>query len=278
MKPSSLLLVVLLLSTLGIAQTYSATSAGEVRLGIEAYKNSNYEQAMQHFEKAIDLDSSNLNARMYLATALVSQYIPGVDSKDNSSYAQKAIEQYQFVLNADADRSQRINSAKGIAYLDLNMKKFDDAKTYYQMASDLDPNDPESYYSIGVIDWTKCYQPRQELRAKLGVRSEANLDPNKPGQKKACAELMDKNWQTVLDGIDALDKALKLRPEYDDAMAYMNLMYREKADVECDDLAARAEDLKTADTWVDKTLAMKKALGERAQRQTEEQNKPPDIQ
>ena len=44
----------------------------------------------------------------------------------------------------------------------------------------------------------------------------------------------------------------------------MNLMYREKADLECDDLAARAEDLKTADEWVDKTLATKKAKAEKA--------------
>jgi hypothetical protein len=29
-------------------------------------------------------------------------------------------------------------------------------------------------------------------------------------------------------------KAINLRPDYDDAMAYRNLMYREKADVECD--------------------------------------------
>jgi hypothetical protein len=36
-------------------------------------------------------------------------------------------------------------------------------------------------------------------------------------------------------------------------------MYREKADVECDDLVARAADLKTADEWVDKTMATKKA-------------------
>ena len=34
------------------------------------------------------------------------------------------------------------------------------------MASELDPNDPEPYYSIGVIDWTSCYQPRMEARAE----------------------------------------------------------------------------------------------------------------
>jgi hypothetical protein len=54
-----------------------------------------------------------------------------------------------------------------------------------------------------------------------------------------------------------------LRPDYDDAMAYLNLMYREKADVECDDPAARAADLKTADEWVDKTMAAKRAKAEK---------------
>jgi hypothetical protein len=60
-----------------------------------------------------------------------------------------------------------------------------------------------------------------------------------------------------------LNKAIQLRPDYDDAMAYLNLMYREKADVECDDLAARQEDLKTADHWVDQTLSTKKAKAEK---------------
>jgi hypothetical protein len=47
-------------------------------------------------------------------------------------------------------------------------------------------------------------------------------------------------------------------------MAYMNLMYREKADIECDDAAGRTEDLKTADHWVDETLRVKKAKAEKA--------------
>jgi len=72
-----------------------------------------------------------------------------------------------------------------------------------------------------------------------------------------------KNGPAIQEGIDSLNKAISLRPDYDDAMAYMNLMYRERADVECDDLAARAEDLKTADGWVDKTLAAKKTKAEK---------------
>ncbi len=46
-------------------------------------------------------------------------------------------------------------------------------------------------------------------------------------------------------------------------MAYMNLMYRERADIQCEDPSARAADLKTADEWVDKTMATKKAKAEK---------------
>jgi hypothetical protein len=75
--------------------------------------------------------------------------------------------------------------------------------------------------------------------------------------------LKDKNWPSITEGIESLNKAIQLRPDYDDAMAYLNLMYREKADVECDDLSARQEDLKTADHWVDQTLLTKKAKAEK---------------
>jgi tetratricopeptide (TPR) repeat protein len=66
------------------------------------------------------------------------------------------------VLDSDAVGDSKINSAKGIAYLYLNMKRFEESKYYYQRASGLDPSDPEPYYFIGVIDWTDSYQPRME--------------------------------------------------------------------------------------------------------------------
>jgi tetratricopeptide (TPR) repeat protein len=231
----------------------------QLNKGVEAYKNNHYEQAIDHFQQAVRLDPALINARMYLATAFVSQYIPGVDSPDNLRTAQQAIDEYQRVIDANPSRDQKVNAAKGMAYLYLNEKKWDEAKKYYRMASDLDPNDPEPYYSIGVIDWTAAYLPRMEKRAALGMRPEENKD-----QKKVCEELKAKNAPAIQEGIDSLNKAIQLRPDYDDAMAYLNLMYREKGDVECDDLPGRAEDLKSADHWVDETLRVKKAKAEKA--------------
>jgi tetratricopeptide (TPR) repeat protein len=246
-----------LVSTLGCDKL---RARDQLNKGVAAYKGAKYEEAIDKFQNAVALDPSLLNARLYLATAYAQQYIPGADTPDNNKMGEQAIAQYKEVLSRDP---KNINSIKGIAYIYLQMKKFEDAKNYYRKALEADPNDPEPYYSVGVIDWTQTYQPRMEERAKLGLKPEESLSPKDKNQKKVCDELKAKNWANIQDGIDNLNKALAIRPDYDDAMAYMNLMYREKADVECDDLEARKADLKTADDWVDKTMATKKAKAEK---------------
>lgn len=234
----------------------------QLNKGVQAYKNAKYEEAINRFQNAVALDPSLLNARLYLATAYAQQYVPGADTPDNNRNAEQAIDQYKQVLGRNPSREQQINSIKGIAYLYLQMKKFDQAKEYYRKVTQIDPNDPEAYYSIGVIDWTESYQPRMEERAKLGLKPDDTLK-----DKKVCQHLKDINGTNIQDGIDVLNKALQLRPDYDDAMAYMNLMYREKADTECDTPDQQTADLKTADDWVDKTMATKKAKAAKAAQQ-----------
>ena len=234
----------------------------QLNKGVQSYKNGRYEEAIEHFKNAVQLDPSLVNARLYLATAYAQQYIPGADSQENNKYAEQAIEEFKNVLAANPPKEQQIHSLKGIASLYFNMKKMDLAKEYYQKVAALDPNDPEVYYSIAVIDWTQAYQPRQEARAKLGLKPSDDIK-----DKKTCADLLkaiSANQAVVDDGIAKLQKALELRPDYDDAMAYLNLLYRERADLECDNADARKADLKSADEWQDKTLATKKEKAEKA--------------
>jgi tetratricopeptide (TPR) repeat protein len=224
----------------------------QLNKGVQSYKSAKYEEAIDHFQKAISLDSTLLNARLYLATAYTQQYIPGADTPDNNRMAQQAIDEYKSVLERD---HKNITSVKGIGYLYMQLAKFDQAKEYYRQAAELDPNDPEPHYTIGVIDWTQTYKPAMEERAKLGLKGDELLK-----DKKVCAQIKDKNSALVQDAMEELNKAIQLRPDYDDAMAYLNLMYRRKADdLECDDPAANAADLKSADEWQDKTMATKRA-------------------
>lgn len=237
----------------------------QLNKGVKAFKDAKFEEAIEKFKNAVEYDPKLLNARMYLATAYSQQYVPGSDNADNMQIGNLAIEQYKKVIESTdpaPSREQQLNSIKGVAGLYLQMKKFDDSRQYYIKATEVDPNDPEPYYSVGVIDWTKTYQPRMEERAKLGLKPTEQLK-----DKKVCAVLHTKNWDTVADGINMLTKALGLRPDYDDAMAYLNLMYRERADIQCDDPSGYQADTKLADNWVDKNLATKKARAEKAANQ-----------
>jgi len=59
-----------------------------------------------------------------------------------------------------------------------------------------------------------------------------------------------------------LRKALELDPEYENAMAYLNLMLRQPADYQ-DDKAAYEKDIAEADQWLQKYLDTKKIKAER---------------
>ena len=260
MKTSHRLLVLLgcLVLVLSGTSCQKLKARDQLNKGVQAYKNAKYEQAIDHFQQAVADDPTLINARLYLATAFAQQYIPGADTPDNNKNAEQAIDQYKIVLQTDP---KNINSIKGIAYLYLQMKKFDLAKDFYKKASEADPNDPEPYYSVAVIDWTQTYIPRQEERVKInGMKPEDSLAAK---DKKACARVKEKNTANVQEGIDNLNKALQLRPDYDDAMAYMNLLIRERADL--DEAADQyTKDIATADGWVQKALDTKKAKAAKA--------------
>src|SRR5690242_10008093 len=148
--------IALVLALIGSTACAKLKARDQLNKGVQAYKNAKYEEAIERFKNSVSLDPGLLNARLYLATAYAQQYIPGADTPENNQNAEAAIEQYKQVLDRHPSREQQINSTKGIAYLYLQMKKFDQAKDFYRKVTDMDPNDPEPYYSVAVIDWTQA--------------------------------------------------------------------------------------------------------------------------
>jgi len=232
----------------------------QLNKGVAAYRNAQFQAAIMHFKTAIGFDPTLLNAKLYLATAYLNQYIPGGESPENLKIAQQAIDAYEDVLKADPNNS---NATASIAQIYYYEKKFDKAKEYQRRVLQADPNNPVPYYWIGVLDWAICFPRSQQMRKDLKI--EFPKDPKDPGTlppfpAKARATLEDQNGPLVKEGVEVLEKAIQLKPNDFDTMAYLNLMYRQKADLEAD-ASAREADLKTAETWVDKALALKKAGG-----------------
>ena len=230
--------------------------------GVAAYKATKYEEAARKFREAIDADPTFEVARLYLATSYMSQWIPGADSPENKAMAKNAEDEFQKVLSVDPKNklatesiaSMRYNQANAFPSLEDKLRVMDDAKVWYAKLVEIDPANSKAYYSLGVISWSKWYPKYKAARENAKMKQE---DPGPIKDKKIREELKAGYAALVEEGIGHLSKSVEIDKNYDDAMAYLNLLIRERAD-----LAGNAEDYKkdiaTADNWVAKALEAKK--------------------
>src|SRR2546430_3298807 len=84
--------------------------------GVAAFKNGQYDAAVEDFKQAKDLDPTLLNARLYLATAYATEYIPGAPSDDNVRVGQQAVMEFQDVLSVDPSNLSALDGIGSILY------------------------------------------------------------------------------------------------------------------------------------------------------------------
>ncbi len=253
---------------LGLTVALAAGAAGCNKLkardmlnkGVEAYKGAKFDQAIEDFKQAKELDPGLLVARLYLATAYSSQYIPGAPSEENIRVGQQAIQEFQEVLQSDPNNLSAIDGIGWILFqmsgVPYDPKKLEESKSYREKHIQLKPDDPEPYYWVGVIDWTLAYRANKELRATFNEKARKPLKDQDPLPPALRDQFVENYAKTVQEGIDALHRAIEIRLDYDDAMAYLNLLYRQKADMETT-AEARDDDLHQADMLVDKVKEIK---------------------
>jgi len=254
---SKLLIVVLAALALAGMGCQKLKARDRLNKGVQAFRAGAYPTAVEYFKEAVSLDPTFLTSREYLAMAYFMQYVPGAMSPENERLAQAAHDEFMKVLDMNPKNSVAMAT---LAQLYFSEKKFDEAQDWYRKLTTIDPTNKTAYYTLGVIAWTKVFQPLMEKRAELGMK------PDEPGpikDKKAREELRTTCLPLIDQGMQDLQKALSIDPHYDDAMSYMNLLYRERADL-TDSSEAYRKDTQEADSWLDKALATKKEMGEKA--------------
>src|SRR6185437_13939715 len=85
--------------TIAAAGCTKLEARDQLNRGVTAFKSASFNEAIGHFQKAIELDPTLVNAKIYLATAYQSQFIPGAPTPDNMRMAQQALAEYQRVLD-----------------------------------------------------------------------------------------------------------------------------------------------------------------------------------
>jgi tetratricopeptide (TPR) repeat protein len=234
--------------------------------GVNAFKIGNYSQAADEFNIAIATDPTLFDARLYLATAYEQQYVPGTDTKDNMKFWQTAMDEFQAVLK---DQPNNLLATQSIASLYFNvgndknnpdsLANLEKAEEWNKKVIAIDPKNKEAYYTLGVIPWLEFLTPDREARNADGMTPEEQ-NPLKPDTKGKTmkADLKAKYWQPLTDGIEYEKKALAIDPQYENAMSYMNLLVRYRADLD-DTKEQYTADVNEANDWMAKYLDTTKA-------------------
>ena len=245
----------------------------ELNKGYKEYKKAHYDEAIRHFQRATELNPDLLIAKSYLGVAIEQKVVPGLDTPENLRTAQQAIDLFRQVLDANP---HDVNSMKQVAGIYYSIKKLDDAKAWQKKVLAEDPKDPEAAYTVGVIDWQETHQN------VLDALMPAGLSDDGEGNAKAPASVMEpikaQNGALVEEGLQYLNQAVENRPNYDDAMAYLNLMYRRKADLDFDNESARKEDVAKAEEWRNKAVATRKANEEKKNAESKSAQQQPASQ
>ena len=243
-------LTLFLLSAIGCKRL---ESNDQLNKGVAAFKNAKYEDATDHFQKAVNIDPDNPNAMVFLCTSYSSQLVPNLDTPENKKLAQKALGCFRSVLQKDPNS---VIGLKQIASIDRNTGNPDEAKEYEKKVIALAPNDAEAYYTVGVVDWLQAYKHATDALQGEGLtdKSDGNVKLSKAG----CAKLAAQNTPLVTEGTQFLQKAIDINTTYEEAMTYMSLMARRKADIECGNPDGIKADLAQADLWAQKSMGARK--------------------
>ena len=134
-------------------------------------------------------------------------------------------------------------------------------RTWQKKVLAVDPKDPEAAYTVGVIDWTLAHENVLKALAPAGINDDGEGNAKAP--KKVMDAIKEENAPLVEEALQYLNQAVANRANYDDAMAYLNLVYRRKADVDYGNAAAVKADLAQAEDWRTKAMGTRKANEEK---------------
>jgi tetratricopeptide (TPR) repeat protein len=267
-------LIVVICAGIGLLSSCSKLkSRDQQNQGVQAYKNGKYADAVKHFQEAVALDPGSTNALKFLATSYYVQWVPGAENPDNVKNHDMAVEKFNEVLKADPNDPLALAMMAAIAYNqaqsgtpEQKAAALQEAVKWNQRRIEVNPKDAEPYYYLGVIDWAKAFTPIQTARVQLKM---ASTEPGPIKDAKVRAEMKDKYEQAIDDGIANLKKCLDLDKENEDAMTYMNLLLRKKADLEDSPEAAKA-DIAQAEDWFNKSIDTKRIKATRPAKKEQE--------
>jgi tetratricopeptide (TPR) repeat protein len=232
----------------------------EIKAANDLYQKEDYAGALPHYKAARTIDPSFADLDRLVGYSEIGLYVPDDKTPKNEAHATAAIQELNTYLKKrpedriardalinmylNANRTSQaidyfrnylaghpadLEAVKSIATLYAKQGDFNESLNWYQKITLLDSKNPEAFYVFGVV----CYE---------------KVSKNPPAD---VAQKMD----IINRGKDALQHAIDMKPDYAEAMAYLNLLWRQQALVDAltDPVKAQA-DVAQADAIRNKTI------------------------
>jgi len=242
MKKKLCLLAALTLSLSLLSGCQKVQARLEIREGNTAYQKEDYPVALTHYTKARKIDSKTFpELDRLIGYSHIGVYKPEDKSPANEKVADRAATELRTYLrkrpNDHIAREALINlylnsnrtteainffreylqrnpadveAVRSIATLYAKQGNFNEALSWYEKITLIDSKNPEAFYIYGVVCWEKVAKnPPADMAERLMI---------------------------IEKGRAALTRAMQLRPDYLEAIAYQNLLYRQQALIETDPL------------------------------------------
>jgi len=274
MTPRSLVLpalAVLLLPALGCNKVRARV---ELKEGNNLYQGEQYKPALDKFQKGLALDPSATFAWRSVGLTALALYRPGDENPTNKEYGTTAISAFEKYL-VDYPDDEKVKDYLLSSY--VNEKQFDRALEFVTQLGQKNPTDPKiNNYKVNILmqagrlqdafevaekmqgegrlelldnlartAWDKSYRD-----AKYSLQALANATPEERDR------LIAEKIQIVDMGLSAEKIVVDTQSENSQAMAYYNLLLREKAKLELDE-AKKLALLEEAEVYRQKAIALR---------------------
>jgi TonB family protein len=206
--------------------------------GMESFKNGDSQLALDSFRRALELDPELTNAELYLGAVYASM--------STAEGNRNAIQSFERVLAKQPGNPEALSRLAAVYMAGGDHAR---ARSLYFELTARSPQDATAFYSLGALDW-------------LIVRNRTN--PLSDAEKRVLVD----------EGLRSIDAALRINPQYVDALAYKNLLLREKAAI-TQDLAERTGLLAEADVLFAQALDARRAARNATQPQNGLLHPPP---
>ena len=246
MKKKLCLLMALSLSLVSLAGCQKVQARMQIREANDAYAKEDYAVALKHYEAAKKIDGQSFpELDRMIGYSLIGLYVPEDKSPANVKNADAAVVKLREYLQKKPD--DRI-AREALINLYLNADRITDAIGYFKEWMKTHPNDLEAVRSVATL-----YAKQGDFNESLNWYEKITLlDARNPESfyiyGVVCYEKIAKNppadvnerLRIIEKGKRALGKAMSLRNEYFEAMAYYQLLLRQQAPLETDPLKQQA--------------------------------------